>query len=384
VLSGQRLDPRLGPLPLEHEVLGADLRDLKSRYPDRFQTSAERVAAWRRFEVDECEAAGNWTAAAWHLDRLLAEQPKDWALIVRRGHVYYSAGLPQRAGELFAEAAKLGPQQEVRAAVKERADRYLAARQWSAALWYLDRLLAEYPGDSALHVQRAGVHGQQGDRPRRIADLAKAVELGAGGAVPAQLATMRAADGNWVEVARLLNLAWERGQPRWSNHALACLKAGDRDGYRRVCESHLSEAETRGGPADRNDAAWLCALHPDALADPGRAVKLAEVALAESSSEARASYLNTLGAVLYRAGRHRDAIATLQKGIKLSGTSDLEDWVFLGLAHHALGETEEAKRWLEKVRAEPQPGSGEFSWANVERQLLREQLEVALAAPLPK
>jgi tetratricopeptide (TPR) repeat protein len=380
VLSGQRLDPRLGPVPVAHGVLETDLATLRAQYPDQFQRSTERLAAWHRFEVDECEAVGNWSAAAWHLDRLLANRPTDWALLVRRGHVDYSAGNPARAAERFAEASKLGPRPEVHAAVRERADQYRATRQWPAALWYLNWLVTERPDEAALYVQRAAVYHHQNDVIKRTADLVKAVELGAGGGVPAQLATVRAADGKWVEAARLLALARERGQPQWSAHALACLKAGDRDGYRRVCEARIADASAGGGPDDANQAAWLCVLAPGAVPDLNGAVKLVEGALATSLPEMRAGYLNTLGAILYRAGRHRDAIARLQEGIKLSGLDGLEDWVFLGLAHHALGETEEARRLLDRVRAAPQPG-GAFSWAREEQQFLREQIEAALAPP---
>jgi hypothetical protein len=95
--------------------------------------------------------------------------------------------------------------------------------------------------------------------------------------------------------------------------------------------------------------------------------------------------MNTLGAVLYRAGRHREAIAKLDKGMALSkayfGTAgSVEDWIFLGLAHHAIGETDEAKKWLEKVRAAPKE-EGPFSWQRVEVELLRAELEAALAPP---
>src|SRR5262249_25505887 len=97
----------------------------------------------------------------------------------------------------------------------------------------------------------------------------------------------------------------------------------------------------------------------------------------------RPGYLNTLGAVLYRAGRHREAVAQFREAVRLNGSSPggtAEDWIFLALAYHALGEAEEASRWLEKVRAAPQPG-GAFSGARVEYEFLGGQLETALTAP---
>jgi tetratricopeptide (TPR) repeat protein len=356
VLSGQRLDPRLGPVPLGQEALEARWRDLRSQYRNQFQKSSERIAAWHRFESEDCEAAKQWSATSWHLDRLIADCPTDWRTIVRRGNVDYAEGFREKAAERFAKAVKLGPPQEVYPAIKDQTDQYVAAKQWQAARWYLDWLLARLPEDAPLYVQRAGVCSQQGDRAQRLADLVKAVELGAGESVPAQLATERAMEGKWAEASRLLSLARERGRPFSFAHALACLKAGDLEGYRSVCEVSLVEAALHGGPNEANEAAWLCALKPGALTDPGRAVKLAEVALAGGSHETRAIYLNTLGAVLFRAKRHREAISKLNESIKLTSGGGFDDWVFLGFAHHALDEREEARRWFEKAKAAQKPG----------------------------
>jgi uncharacterized protein HemY len=189
---------------------------------------------------------------------------------------------------------------------------------------------------------------------------------------------MKAHEGDWRQAAHLYSLAAERGAPNWLPLALACLKAGDHDGYRKSCETFLSRAAGQGIDL-ANQAAWLCALAPGATKDYGPATKLAEAAVAGVPEKARYGYLNTLGAVLCRAGRHREAIDRLREGIKLSETDGgVEDWIFLGLAHHALGETEEAKRYQEKVRSAPTTPGVEFSWPRVEQQLLREQLESTL------
>jgi tetratricopeptide (TPR) repeat protein len=268
--------------------------------------------------------------------------------------------------------------------VKARADQLAAAGQWSAAGWYVERQLAERPADASLYVERARLRGRQGDVAGRTDDLVKAVGLGAGSAAVAALAAVRGAEGEWGEAARLLALAAERGRRQRAVHALACLKAGDHDGYRRVCEAGLSSvSKDRAGFEEANEAAWACALAPGATADYVRAVELAEHAVAVSPSEARPGYLNTLGAVLYRAGRHREAVVQLREAVRLNGSSPggtAEDWIFLALAYHALGEVEEASRWLEKVRSAPQPG-GAFSWARVEYEFLRGQLEEVLTAP---
>ena len=234
-----------------------------------------------------------------------------------------------------------------------------------------------------MFVQRAYVRGRAGDAVGRVADLAKAVDAGADGAAVAELADVRAAEGKWSEAVRLFSLAAERGSPRRHFQALACLKAGDREGYRRVCDACLNQtAADQVSPAQANGAAWVCVLAPDAMADYERAVTLAERAVSNGSREEQTGYLNTLGAILCRAGRHRDAVARLREGMKLAKYASAEDWSFMGLAYHSLGDVAEAKRCLEQFRAAPQPPAGTFSWARVEYDLLREQLETALATSL--
>jgi WD40 repeat protein/tetratricopeptide (TPR) repeat protein len=384
VLSGQRLDPRLGPLPISHEEFAANWNHLRARYPDDFRRSMDR-AAWHRAEAASCEEAGDWPAAAWHLDRLLKSRPSDGELVARRGHLFHAAGDPVEAAKWLDRAAALGPADAVRAGVRERADRYTAARNWPATLWYLDRLVADNPEEAALFVQRAGVHAQRGDSAKQAVDLAKAVDKGADGATAVRLATLRAAGGQWVDAARLLATAADRGKAQWVAHATVCLKVGDRAAYRRVCESALDRAANgRFGPGDANEVAWACALAPGAAVDSGRAVVLAERALAEVQSEGRPGCLNTLGAVLYRAGRHRDAIARLREGMAAASSEGTEhDWVFLALAHHALGEPEEARRWAERARAARQPAGGPFSWERVGFELLGDELEAAVS-PRPR
>jgi hypothetical protein len=54
--------------------------------------------------------------------------------------------------------------------------------------------------------------------------------------------------------------------------------------------------------------------------------------------------------VLYRAGQHQEAISTLNEALDAHGSGGTAwDWVFLAMAHHRLGEADEARRWLHKV-----------------------------------
>jgi tetratricopeptide (TPR) repeat protein len=78
-----------------------------------------------------------------------------------------------------------------------------------------------------------------------------------------------------------------------------------------------------------------------------RAVALAEKAVAVSPMYGN---INTLGTVLYRAGRFEEAIRKLQEGMKLHGQNgNAWDWLFLAMAHHRLGHASEARQWLNRA-----------------------------------
>ena len=59
----------------------------------------------------------------------------------------------------------------------------------------------------------------------------------------------------------------------------------------------------------------------------------------------------TLGAALVRAGRPREAISTLEESVRLNGHGgNAFDWLFLALAHHRLGHSEQATAALATAR----------------------------------
>ena len=83
--------------------------------------------------------------------------------------------------------------------------------------------------------------------------------------------------------------------------------------------------------------------------------------------------LNTLGAAQYRAGHDEEAIKTLEEGIKSrEGKSGSQDWAFQAMAHHRLGNHDEARRWLDRFKTWKRDESG-FSWGSLEIKLLERE-----------
>jgi serine/threonine protein kinase/tetratricopeptide (TPR) repeat protein len=139
----------------------------------------------------------------------------------------------------------------------------------------------------------------------------------------------------------------------WCHLAAVQLARGDVAGYRRSCATLLGRFGRDDRPDSRNSVAWFCLLIPDAGVDPADLVRVAEKAVAQCddrSPEKRRACLNTLGVALYRAGRYREAIDRLDESTKAHPRGgDPGDWLFLAMAHHRLGHTDEARRWYDQA-----------------------------------
>ena len=134
-----------------------------------------------------------------------------------------------------------------------------------------------------------------------------------------------------------------------------------------------------------NNIAWSCAVGPDALEDYRRPVQLAESSVA---SRLESNRLNTLGAILYRAGEFSAAIEKLERSVAIHGAGGTAyDAVFLAMAHHRLGHPAEAREWLRR-RTPASAGmhkpdeSGPSSWIpRLELELLRREASALLDHP---
>jgi tetratricopeptide (TPR) repeat protein len=99
--------------------------------------------------------------------------------------------------------------------------------------------------------------------------------------------------------------------------------------------------------------AWTCLLAPDAVTDWQPVVQLAEKAL--TADPANCSKINTLGGLLYRAGRFQEAAKRLTeaeaafKSTKNVKGTVLYAWLFQAMTEQRLGHGAEASRWLKKA-----------------------------------
>jgi WD40 repeat protein/serine/threonine protein kinase len=225
---------------------------------------------------------------------------------------------------------------------------------WEAALVHLDRLVEAQPEVEALRFRRGIAHAFLGHR-QAAADF----------------------DLRRIEGLRDFN--------PWYQTALVHQAVGDRGGYRSSCAGMLrlfgTENET---PAEARDlTAWACALGPDAAGDLTPALALAQRTRDEKPENPSA--MQTLGALLYRAGRFEEAVAQLaavERFPDVPRSSPAYGRYFLAMAQHRFGRGGEARRRLEEANAQAaQALAGDLPWnRRLTLQVLRREVE-ALIGP---
>jgi Flp pilus assembly protein TadD len=355
-------------------------------------------------------------ATLWHLDRLIAARPDDGTLLVRRAMVKAAAGRLEAAEGELARALKLGPLDPCVDLLAHRADAASASERWDLALWALSHAVAASRGDWRLYVDRAAALDRLGRTSERDQDLDRAIQHGADSLYLARKAREAEGAGDRARAEALRDLAIDRLEARPSCHllielaadqvrrdrpekaadlldrilkrreatrpdhldrALLWLHLGNPKRYRAACAKLLASYALAPSPSTAGAAAWQCVLGPNAVADAGAVVRLAEAALAAVSADQKPWALTALGAALYRAGRSGEAVARLKEAIaRGDGRGRPQDWAFLAMAQQSLGESEAARQWLRKL-ADRLPAT---YWEGVELKLLQREVEATLSS----
>ncbi len=366
-------------------------RQLEERWPEAAAALARQrgadlsaeLAAWHEVRAGEAEATGNAYGLLWHLDRLAEQRPDDWRVEARRGTVLADNEDFAAAEAACALAAKKGAGEGLADWHSHGAGMASGAKRWQLARWYLDRQIAARPNDWRPYADRAEVVGRIGNPSERDADLERAVAHGAEQSVVLRLAESRVRLRQWQKAAGLyLKAAGQGPLPvgAWHQLALVCLENDDLAAYRNICKGLVKAVGKTAPPPDAANAiAWMCALGPKAVEDFDPVVALAEAAV-KAGGDARAQHerLNTLGALLCRAGRFKEARQRLDESLRVADKdAAAADWLFLALVHLGLDDPAEAEKCLAKVPP-PTPREGAVNWADLETEVLRREVATRL------
>jgi serine/threonine protein kinase/tetratricopeptide (TPR) repeat protein len=165
------------------------------------------------------------------------------------------------------------------------------------------------------------------------------------------------------------------------------LLLNDPQAYRMVCRAVWKEFGQTKEPTEANQVVWLLVLEPDCGVPAKSVVGLAERSVAGmEKSPNYANYLNTLGAALFRAGDFPKAVKRLTEANEARSNKDnaIDDWLFLAMTQARLGNTAEARKWLDRaskwidavLKEKPKEGTAPLSWSRrMELQLLRKEAE---------
>jgi tetratricopeptide (TPR) repeat protein len=259
---------------------------------------------------------------------------------------------------------------------------------------YLSLVLEAHPGPGWAYSARAAHHRGRGEHEKADADLRRALAeysklldrdpkawlpWACRGEAAAELRQWKEAEADY---ARAAERAPEPAALKYLQ-ALARLGRGDGDGHRKLCAETL--ARSGQAPEAAHWAAWACVLTPGAAADWARPVGLAQKALAADPRSC--DRLQTLGAVLYRAGRYEQAAKRLAQAeaafreAKAPRGTVVYCWLFQAMAQHRLGHRDEAKALLGRAAKaiDRLPPGGALPWnRRLTLQLLRKEAEQLL------
>ncbi len=265
----------------------------------------------------------------------------------------------------------------------------------------LDRALQCDPNYSEAYDHRGFVYLSRGELDKAIADYDQAIRFGP--AYPSSYWNRASAylgkgefDKANADLAKAIDSKPDDANLRY---LLACARLATArvEEYRRDCGEMLQRFAETNDAANARWTAWTCVLTPDSVVDWQKPIALAERA-AKSDSKAF-HFVNTLGSVLYRAGRFEEAIQRLGEADRLAqdGTgkpppSPTYTWYFLAMTHHRLGHHEEAKKWLdkavestEKALADHEAGKELLVWnRRLTLKLLRDEAEALFCSTHPK
>jgi WD40 repeat protein/serine/threonine protein kinase/tetratricopeptide (TPR) repeat protein len=391
LLAGARIHATGGLVPLPADTLQNACENQRAKFPKDFATCRKDVLAWHLGVVAEAEAADDWFAVRWHLDRLLDAEPGNHTWYKQRAQANLELDAFDQA---IADSTKaISLKADDAEAWLYRGLAHVQLRAWNKALADLSRAIELDGGQWRSWFYRGLVHGERREWEMAIADYSRAIALnGDYWKIPFRRGAAHAELGHWVQAVADFAKSSElerRNDQSLCRQALAQLGAGDLGGYRKTCTALMNRFGQTDDGDTANSVAWTCALVPATVDDPAQLVRLAEKALA--SDPRQYNYLNTLAAVLCRTGKYEAAVERFGEAIKAHAKGGTAwDWLLLAIAHHHLGHTAEARQWLDKATAwidgESRPKaegdkSTPLAWNDrLELQLLRSEAEGLIRA----
>jgi serine/threonine protein kinase/WD40 repeat protein/tetratricopeptide (TPR) repeat protein len=262
---------------------------------------------------------GQFDSAAADFTRASALDPKDPQVFNEFGRMYAAQGQVEKAAAAFVRALQLSP----RPPSPWLADRAGIDDALVPCEEVFPRVAQLRPKDYQLWIARARYHAHRGQWPQLADDVAAALKRSS------------QTPGSWFALA------------------LVRLQSGDPEGYRQACREMLERFGDRAGMPVTYNTALACLLLPDAVADFKPVVHVAERAVTGTERYANYRfYVLTRALADYREGQYAHVVDRLSSSPPRPDGDVGDSWAFfcLALAHHRLGQAEQARQELGKGR----------------------------------
>jgi tetratricopeptide (TPR) repeat protein len=225
----------------------------------------------------------------------------------------------------------------------------LRVADFSKAIEDFSRSIELRPKDHVIWTNRGDAYGIMGQWDKTIADSSKAIEL-KGDFESAWLlrGSAHASLGQWEKASQDFTKAatFPKTAPVASAHgALVQMQLKDPKGYREACARLLDKWAEGKDSKEAARVAWTCSVAPESGAKLGPIIEVLE----KSDGKDYVS-LRALGAAQYRSGKAQEAIKTFLKALDSRKQPSPSAWIFLAMAHHQLGQKDDARQWLEKAQ----------------------------------
>lgn len=197
-----------------------------------------------------------------------------------------------------------------------------------------------------------------------LADLGKAVELGAEGVIWGQRARLHARNGDWAKAAADYEKAiqWSFEDEDYLTE-MVCVQvaSGDLEGAKKQIGQLYRFHATTESPEVAASIVWVDAVHTQAALNPSR--ELLDRALKKEPKHVRC--LTAMAAVSLRSNDPPAAKRFLDEALAADGKGGTwREWLLLAIVQHHLKQPDDARMWLDKARAwikepapKPQPDS---------------------------
>lgn len=434
LLAAQRLDPHADSVPLEQAERRADWAALSPKYASSFRATDAEFEGWKRRALalrpadywfrrgDDYFRTGQWAQAIKYYSEFLElGGTPDWQVNQasdRRIEAYFKLGRGKAALADMSARIKGNPEDPL--GWLNRAKVFAEMGRWDEAEADTSKALRLDPKNPDLWQRTADTEQSHGRYTQAIPYYSRAIELQRGfwawfwrancylnlGQLDKAIADMSQAIelqpenmDAWCDrgIAYALTQHWDLAikdyskaidlAPRypslWLTLAYAQAGSGDLVGYRKTCEKIIVRFVGVTSPVQVNNACWAVVILPNAIAHYAEPIRRMEKVILAAPRDSIS--VNTLGCLLYRAGRYDEAIKRLNESIALqNGNGGAEDFLFLAMAHQQLGHKPEARAWLDRATSRmsansPSAASAAASWTGrLELQLFRREAEALI------